>query len=92
MKQKFVGLLVGGLTVVSGNRDVDVIRDQPRLQPFEPVRDILRHDHRVGARPLGQRQADRRDTLPAVLAVARVIPGAVLGGVRPMTTDATSLT
>ncbi len=51
VKQKFVGLLVGGLAIVAGDGDLDVIGDQAGLQPFEPVRDVLRDDHRVGAAP-----------------------------------------
>ena len=47
------------------------------------MRNILRDDHRIGARPLGQRQADRGNALPLALAVARIVPDPVLGRVRP---------
>ncbi|OIQ68674.1 hypothetical protein GALL_497320 [mine drainage metagenome] len=45
------------------------------------MRNILRDDHRIGACPLGQRQADRGNALPLALAVARIVPDPVLGRV-----------
>ena len=83
VKQQFVGLLVGGLAIVAGDRDLDVVGDQARFQPVEPVRDILRNHHRVGARALGERQADRGNPLPLALAVARIVPDPVLDRVGP---------
>ena len=46
------------------------------------MRDLLRDDNRIGARPLGQRQADSGNPLPFILAVAAIVPDPVLGGIR----------
>ena len=82
MKQQLVRLFVGGLAIVAGDCDLNVIGDQPGLQSFEPARNVLRDHHRVGAGALGQRQADGGNSLPIAFAVARIVPDAVLGRVR----------
>ena len=83
VKQQLVGLFVRGLAIVPGDGDLDVIGDQARFQPLEPVRNLFGNHHRVGAGALGKRQADRGNPLPLALAVARIVPDAVLDRVGP---------
>ena len=90
MKQEFVGLLVGGLAIVAGHRDLDVVRDEA---PFSLSRRwaISANDHRIGASALGEREADRGDRVdrPSVARIVQTRCSIVFG---PMMTAATSLT
>ena len=63
MEEKLVGLLVGGLAVVAGDVDVDVLGDDAALELLEPLDDVLGDDDGIGAGALGDGERDGRHAL-----------------------------
>ena len=55
MKQKLVGLFVGGRAIIARHFDIDVIRDQAALQSIDPINDVACDDDRIGPGALGER-------------------------------------
>ena len=77
MEQQFVRFVVGGFTVVAGYGDVDVGRDKPSLDSFQPCQQVLRHHDGIGAGAFGKGDADRRHAVPIAAFSRRFHPDPV---------------
>src|ERR1019366_2747911 len=79
MKQKLVGLLGGGFTIIAGDGHQYVIRDKPSLHALEPRKELPGDRDRVGAFAFGESYGHRRLSIEHSGGVARKSPAAMAG-------------
>ncbi len=77
MEQQLIGLLVRRRAIVAGDSDIDPIGDELALETFDPGQHSFGDDNGIGARPLGDRDADGGRARPLV-AAPRPTPGSGL--------------
>ena len=78
LEDQLVDLVVGGLAVVAGDLDLDLVRDQPPLERLDHGQDVVGHRDAVGALLLGDRDRDR------LVAVGLPLGAIRLGIARPV--------
>ena len=78
MEQQLVGFLIRRRAVIPRHLHRDAVRDQPPLQPLQPIQNALRHHHRIRPGPLGEGNRHRRAALPDLRRIRRKGPHAML--------------